>query len=252
MIDNKNVNVLFKVIFIVEVITIVLGFIIGTSFYFCLKPFIYICLAIFTCLFVDKKYVVKQLKKYVNQKIVKTASANIRLLEKVRAVYQSNDYGDVLDILPPSYKMANTEIYKNKMSTQNKLLYSPQTHIHKTISGVFVRSKSEAIIADTLTSYGIPFSYEEQFPGLTKDGKKLYPDFKIKCSDGWIIIWEHWGLLTKLNYCIDQAYKLNVYHNQGYNIGQNLIITADDNHGGCSAQQIDQIVRTLILPHMGN
>lgn len=70
MIDNKKINVLFKVIFIVEVITIVLGFIIGTSFYFCLKPFIYICLAIFTCLFVDKKYVVKQLKKYVNQIVI--------------------------------------------------------------------------------------------------------------------------------------------------------------------------------------
>ena len=67
MIEHKRINILFFGIFTVEVIVIILGFLIGTSFYFCLKPFIYVILAIFTYLFIDEKYVVKKLKKQVNQ-----------------------------------------------------------------------------------------------------------------------------------------------------------------------------------------
>lgn len=67
MIDNKRIKILFIGIAFFLIVTIVLGFIIGPSFYFCLKPFIYIGLTIFTYLFIDRKYLVKREKKYVNQ-----------------------------------------------------------------------------------------------------------------------------------------------------------------------------------------
>ena len=51
MIDNKKINFLFLGIACLEIVTIILGFIVGTSFYFCLKPFIYVGLAIFVYLF---------------------------------------------------------------------------------------------------------------------------------------------------------------------------------------------------------
>ncbi|MGN0733384.1 MAG: hypothetical protein ACI4LC_04315 [Emergencia sp.] len=199
----------------------------------------------------DTKTIHSLLMKYVNRTIVRTASLNLSAMDKLIKNYCANDYASILEMLPVSYSRANTSIFRSATATQNKFLYSPDTHIHETVAGIFVRSKSEVIIANTLTNYGIPFSYEYRFPVLTKEGKKIYPDFKIVCADGLIIIWEHWGLLDQIDYCISQAYKLNAYNNQGYVLGQNLIITADDNHGGCNAQQIDQIVRTLILPHMG-
>ena len=200
----------------------------------------------------DTKTIHSLLMKYVNRIIVRTASLNLSAMDKLIKNYCANDYASILEMLPVSYSRANTSILRSAAATQNKFLYSPDTHIHETAAGIFVRSKSEVIIANTLTSYGIPFSYEELFQAqTTKQGKRIYPDFKIKCPDGYIIIWEHWGLLEQIDYCISQAYKLNAYNNQGYVLGQNLIITADDNHGGCNAQQIDKIVRTLILPHMG-
>ena len=200
----------------------------------------------------DTRFIYSLLKKYVNRIIVRTASSNLTKLNKLLNSYCANDYSDILEMLPQSYRHANTSILGATKATQNQRMYSPNTHIHETLAGIFVRSKSEVIIANTLTFYGISFSYEEMFQAqTTRQGKRIYPDFKIKCPDGWVIIWEHWGLLSQIDYCISQAHKLNAYNEQGYVIGQNLIITADDNHGGCNAQQIDQIVRTLILPHMG-
>lgn len=67
MIDHKKINTLVVSIIFVEIVTIILGFTIGSSFYFCLKPFIYIGLALFIYLFIPSKYVVKREKKYVNQ-----------------------------------------------------------------------------------------------------------------------------------------------------------------------------------------
>ena len=39
MIDNKKINTLFITITLIEIVTIILGFTIGSSFYFCLKEY---------------------------------------------------------------------------------------------------------------------------------------------------------------------------------------------------------------------
>lgn len=67
MISHKKINTLFVSIVFIEIVTIILGFAIGSSFYFCLRPFIYIGLALFVYLFIPNKYIVKREKKYVNQ-----------------------------------------------------------------------------------------------------------------------------------------------------------------------------------------
>lgn len=191
------------------------------------------------------------IRKKINEKVLKAATKNIAVLKKVLAAFQPNNYSDLMKSLPEVYQQANNLLYKTANATQNKFLYKPETHKHATTAGIYVRSKSEVIIANALTSYGISFSYEELFHIKTIDGKRIYPDFKIKCADGYIIIWEHWGLVSDIEYCIDQAYKLNAYNSQKYVLGENLIITMDNCNGGCNAQKIDEIIRTTILPHMG-
>lgn len=186
----------------------------------------------------------------INAKIEKAINANIAVLQKALADFQPYEYNDIIKTLPDVYRLATRFIPEIPKATQNMLLFSPETHKHTTTSGIYVRSKSEVIIANALTSYGIPFSYEEMFPVATSKGKRVYPDFKIVCSDGYIIIWEHWGLLSNIDYCTKQVNKLNLYQSQNYVIGENLIITMDDCNGGCNAQKIDEIIRTSILPHM--
>lgn len=66
-----------------------------------------------------------------------------------------------------------------------------------TLSNYFVRSKSEAIIANLLTDRGIPFKYEE--PLYAADGTMFLPDFTVTFK-GQEFYWEHLGLLHDPKY----------------------------------------------------
>ena len=66
-----------------------------------------------------------------------------------------------------------------------------------TLSNYFVRSKSEAIIANLLTDRDIPFEYEK--PLYAADGTMFLPDFTVKFK-GEEFYWEHLGLLHNPDY----------------------------------------------------
>jgi AAA domain/UvrD-like helicase C-terminal domain len=70
--------------------------------------------------------------------------------------------------------------------------------IHRTTSGVLVRSKNEVIIANLLTQLGVDWTYEEPFPG--DDGRIVRPDFTIRTDAGLTVLWEHLGMLDNLKY----------------------------------------------------
>lgn len=69
--------------------------------------------------------------------------------------------------------------------------------IHRTLSGDFVRSKSEVIIANILFQSGIPFEYEA--PLIAPDGSRRVPDFTIEWQ-GKKYFWEHLGMLGVEDY----------------------------------------------------
>lgn len=127
--------------------------------------------------------------------------------------------------------------------------FDPNRHIHETTCGLLVRSKSEVIITNALTSYGIPFEYEKRFPYPDEKGNYFNPDFTFQLPDGQWKIWEHLGLLKNMEYCIHNAHKLNTYQKYGYLIGRNLIITQDDQNGNCSSLYIDKMIREHLLPY---
>lgn len=80
--------------------------------------------------------------------------------------------------------------------------------IHETLSGDFVRSKSEVIIANILYQSGIPFSYEALLaaPG----GAPKSPDFTIQWR-GKTYYWEHLGMLDLEDYRQDWELKKGWY-----------------------------------------
>lgn len=123
----------------------------------------------------------------------------------------------------------------------------------RTMSGILVRSKSEVILADTLTALDIPFLYEAEVRLTDEEGKEvvLHPDFTILCPDGSVIYWEHLGLLQDRDYAQSFVKKLHVFHRNGFTIGQNLIVTADDCSGHIDSLQILELAKRVILPHMG-
>jgi exodeoxyribonuclease V alpha subunit len=69
--------------------------------------------------------------------------------------------------------------------------------IHEALVGEMVRSKSEVIIANLLTTAGIPFRYE--VPLFAPDGTFYLPDFTIDWR-GKKFFWEHLGMLHDPTY----------------------------------------------------
>ncbi len=192
-------------------------------------------------------------QKRVYQEIQHKAEKNLAALELLKEKYESNHILDILPTLSKGYRDAallydagSGERRKSECIQQN---FNPQYHIHETTCGLLVRSKSEVIIANALTGYGIPFMYEKPFPYPDARGFYFEPDFTFELPDNETVIWEHLGLLNDLEYCNRNAYKLNTYQQHGFLIGRNLLITQDDQKGNCSSAYIDQLIRERLLPY---
>lgn len=180
---------------------------------------------------------------------------NLPKLEKLRAQIKPVSIDAVLKKCPEKYQEAFRLLSKAQMEELMVTPYSkcpnnPQYHKHTTDYGERVRSKSEQILANTLYAYGIPFHYEEEFFYSVGNIGRIYPDFTIFLPSGDIIIWEHLGMLSIEQYCINNARKLNIYQQNGFTIGDNLILTMDDNNGNFSSTIINKTIRNEILPKL--
>ncbi|MDO4556516.1 MAG: hypothetical protein Q4B70_15455, partial [Lachnospiraceae bacterium] len=93
-------------------------------------------------------------------------------------------------------------------------LSHPEHLIHKCISGHKVRSKSEVIIANSLSINKIPYRYECR---LNLGDVILYPDFTICHPEtNEIYYWEHFGLMDQTAYLENACNKIKLYST--YNI----------------------------------
>ena len=114
----------------------------------------------------------------------------------------------------------------------------PEHLVHKTSSGIDVRSKSEAMIALFLHTNRIPFRYE---CALNVGGVVLYPDFTImhpKTSK--IYYWEHFGLMDDPAYVKNVGSKLQLYMTNGIIPSIQLITTYETK---ANPLNYDEIVR---------
>ncbi|MDY7040427.1 MAG: ATP-dependent RecD-like DNA helicase [Chloroflexota bacterium] len=139
----------------------------------------------------------------------------------------------------------------------------PEALIHRTRTGVLVRSKSEVIVANVLDSpEDISWKYEEPlFPPDDPHDYRL-PDFTIGFA-GDIYYWEHLGMLTVPAYREGWERKRRWYEERmgipvvgdGAHPGREvepgtspLVITSrDDERGGINQQRIEALARKYIL-----
>lgn len=100
----------------------------------------------------------------------------------------------------------------------------PESLNVKTKAGIYVRSKSEKIIADVLFDNKIPFRYEQ---ALLLGDIKIFPDFTILTpgSADQIKIWEHFGMMDSPSYANNVKNKLGAYFDAAFIPGYNLITT---------------------------
>ncbi|MBR6271606.1 MAG: hypothetical protein IKR26_05580 [Lachnospiraceae bacterium] len=101
----------------------------------------------------------------------------------------------------------------------------PEDLKYKAFDGKVLRSKSEVMIYEQLKTNKLAFRYESR---LQIEGKSFYPDFLIKHPrTGKIIIWEHFGKMDDPEYRRMAMRKLQMYSEEGYILGVDLIITTE-------------------------
>jgi hypothetical protein len=116
--------------------------------------------------------------------------------------------------------------------------------IHRTATGAMVRSKSEVIVADTLTRLGISYEYEKKLSAPDEPSDFRLPDFTAS-YEGDTFYWEHLGMLTVPS-CREQwDRKRQWYEANGY---WDRVITSEDGpDGSIDAPAIERTARQRIL-----
>lgn len=113
-----------------------------------------------------------------------------------------------------------------------------------TSSGLFVRSKSEVIIAEMLEKNGIPFRYEQK---LRLSAFNVHPDFVcLNVRTRKEFAWEHLGMLDDSDYSKMAAEKLYYYQKSGYFPGKNLIITTESQDFPISSESVQEVIEQYL------
>lgn len=146
--------------------------------------------------------------------------------------------------------LRNTNMFVLAVRPESMDRYYAAHLIHRTRpsaqhpQGILVRSKSEVIVADILTSLGVSFEYEQKLPSKDDPNDFKLPDFTVS-YEGDTFYWEHLGMLSVPSYREEWDRKRQWYENNGY---LDRIITSEDGlDGSIDAAEIERIARKRIL-----
>lgn len=140
--------------------------------------------------------------------------------------------------------LRNTHLFE--LALRDETSDIPYVHhlIHRTRRGVLVRSKSEVIVADVLTSLGISYDYERPLASPTNPRDFRLPDFTVSYEgDTWY--WEHLGMLAVPSYRAAWERKKQWY--QENNFWDRVIVSEDGEDGSIDAAAIEAVARERIL-----
>ena len=120
----------------------------------------------------------------------------------------------------------------------------PDRLIHRAKSGIWVRSKSELVVARALDDLGLSYEYELRLPDPKNPKYGYLPDFTI-FHKGEVYYWEHLGMLDQSTYKQRWEKKLAWYQKSGH--GDRLIVSKDGTGGSLDEQEIERLARERIL-----
>ena len=179
----------------------------------------------------------------------KQMKSNVVVFDKMNQKIQNATFAELIKSLPTAYQdlpadyfyHPSIKIWLEKEVPQRDTMTTPPNYV--TTNGRHVHRKDEALIANVLESYNIPYRYE--FPLTLKD-KKIYPHFTIlKPFTGEVIHWEHFGSLYKTEEVDEMNEKMLAYRNAGSKLLENVIYTfAPDIK---DMENIKKIVEDVIL-----
>ena len=106
--------------------------------------------------------------------------------------------------------------------------------------GEKMRSKSEVLIANSLSAAGVPYKYEAP---LRLEEITVYPDFTVlRESDRKEIYWEHLGMMDDKEYAEKAIKKIEIYGRNGIIAGKGLILTYETENDPLDSRSIERYI----------
>jgi exodeoxyribonuclease V alpha subunit len=158
--------------------------------------------------------------------------------------------------------LRSTNMFTLSMCSDEPGVPYPEALIHRTRSGVLVRSKSELCVAHVLDALDISWKYEEPLRSPDDERDFRLPDFTIG-YEGDIYYWEHLGMLSLPTYREDWERKRDWYKTalgipvvgpgarEGAlpepGVSPVVITSRDREDGGIDEQEIERLAGRYIL-----
>lgn len=192
-----------------------------------------------------KKYLSLLLKDLLNEKAAIELYLKHHNPEGSKAERLLSSIPEYQQLLSPFFTPISKELLDWMNSPYERNTKYPEKLIHKAHSGIYVRSKSEAIIDMFLHMNHIPFRYEcalQLGPVIT------YPDFTIRHPQtGKIYYWEHFGLMDNPDYCKNTYSKLQLYSEHRIYPTIQLITTYETKENPLDAEIVEKTVEHYFL-----
>lgn len=132
-------------------------------------------------------------------------------------------------------------------SEWGKLVQKDYGHQYKTMKGDYVRSKSEALIADRLYALGIPYAYEQLGFLDELKGNVIHPDFFVlNKRTKKEYVWEHCGIMDDSTYCNNTLHRLMIFAENGYVQGKNLLFSYETNSMPLNIDYIELLINEYL------
>ena len=200
-----------------------------------------------------------------DQKTIPVLEAEIKYLKEVQKIYKNKCCDRVYNRLSKPRRQLVSPLTLD--DTQYAEAWLKQEYRRKKIppevpplfteNGEQVRSKSELIIANSLKAAGVPYRYE--FPLLMDrnandpdfpdyDFCRLHPDFYcLNLRTRREFAWEHFGMMDDLEYAARAAEKIQLYQENGFFPGKNLIITMETSKKPLSSKVLKNLIKEYLL-----
>ena len=208
----------------------------------------------------DKEDEIRNLsKKAQYTKMLSAARKEMsQIVRCLKALNSGSGITDIDDVYPSLNEVIRKKVgpftmtddgFVNKWLKKNSYLRDRKqlSGQNKTLKGEYVKSKSEVIIADRLTYYGVPYVYEVTTAKDAFDEMRS-PDFLVlNKRTKKEYFWEHLGRMGDPQYAAKNQVKMEQFARQGIIPGKNLIVSFECSERPLSTEYVDSIIKEMLI-----
>ena len=201
----------------------------------------------------NKDLACKIAQKDYDQKVLQTAEKELSAIRQFLRAYPENQVEEIYEKLHKERQKLVIPIKETDeqfLARWQSLEYEPYTFWEDTPEfytekGERVRSKSELIIANLLHKENIPYRYE--CPLYLRNFGKVHPDFTVlNLRTRKEYYWEHLGLMDEPSYAERSLRKISAYEEQGFFLGETLIITYETAKYPLDQKQLQRVIQRFL------